>query len=289
MASVHDDDASDELAPRHILEVLTVPELSADFTDRVMGGLMPPRIERRVIDRSRLPWLVAGVSTCAAAVAIALLIRPSAVAPPVPPVSAPQVAAPVEHVASVEHTAVVDRAPVESPRRGNVVLAITPADATVRIDGRLVVGPSPFVITNLVTGVHAIEVEHDGFEPWVREIDGPDVTLELSIVLQPRAAAPELVPDIAAFVPSKAKSKPAAVSAPSPDGAVSMLRVGTDPGSAPAVISLDGKRIGTTPVVNTKVTPGKHRVKWEWPDGRVVQKTVDFVAGHMHTLRAGPT
>lgn len=71
-----------------------------------------------------------------------------------------------------------------------------------------------------------------------------------------------------------------------PDPALATLRIGTDSGAPPAKIYIDGKFIGTTPQFNSKVKPGRHKVKWKWSSGKVVTRMVIVAAGETKVLKA---
>ncbi len=45
-----------------------------------------------------------------------------------------------------------------------------------------------------------------------------------------------------------------------------LLRIGTTPGTPPAVVELDGAEIGTTPLGGLLVEKGTHTVQFEWPE-----------------------
>lgn len=65
---------------------------------------------------------------------------------------------------------------------------------------------------------------------------------------------------------------------------VATLRLGTKPGSPPAKVSVDGKPVGTTPIVALKVSPGTHTVSFKWP-GKRYSITVDVEADESKTIR----
>lgn len=310
MVDAHDDE-SDELAPRHVLEALTVPELPYDFADRVMGSLQAAPTVAVVPRRSALPWVLAACTSVLALAATLLLVwalreRASAPPPAVEPalvVAAPAPAAPLPTT------------PVAAPQElGHLVLTVDPHDATVRIDGQEIPGPSPFVATNLAVGRHELTVEHAQRLPWTRTIDVPVGELALPIVLgaapveaddtvestarvtvmpraKSRAASPGLKDPFA--TPS---SDPLATDEGSPDlmdpftkptKGKGTLRIGTDPGLGPAKVLVDGKAVGTTPIASLKVTAGRHRITWIWPDGRETIQVVDVVADETQLVRGG--
>ena len=308
MGDAHDE--LDELAPRHVLEALTVPDLPYDFADRVMGSLQaspsvmpPPR-------RSALPWVIAACTT-AIAIAATLMIVWLLPRNPEPPIV---IAAPEAPHAIPLAVATPIATPPAAPQLGHLVLTVEPRDAIVRVDGQSIAGPSPFVATNLVVGRHAIAVERDGFETWSRTIDVPSGELDLPIALVavPPAIVEPTKPTATVrvrgrdattstglkdpFHKSDDSSDPLASGEGSPDlmnpfvpGAekTATLRIGTNPGAGPAQIFVDGKLIGMTPIGGLKVAPGKHRVKWKWPDGRQVIATVTIADGETKIVKNG--
>jgi hypothetical protein len=91
--------------------------------------------------------------------------------------------------------------------------------------------------------------------------------------------------------PSRPTSKPKQPKQPTPPkppvAKTSTLRIGTNAGIAPAQVFVDGKLVGTTPVGGYKCSPGKHKVKWKWPDGREVNTVVDVADGETKTIKNG--
>jgi hypothetical protein len=65
------------------------------------------------------------------------------------------------------------------------------------------------------------------------------------------------------------------------------LRLGVVAGMRAATVSIDGRVVGMTPIANHKVTPGKHRIRWDWDDGRVFEQTIDIAAGDVMLLKGG--
>lgn len=64
------------------------------------------------------------------------------------------------------------------------------------------------------------------------------------------------------------------------------LRLGTNAGSPPADVSVDGKPVGRTPIVSLKVSPGEHTVVFQWPSKRR-SFTIDVEADESRIVRAG--
>ncbi|MEX1369492.1 MAG: PEGA domain-containing protein, partial [Nannocystaceae bacterium] len=84
------------------------------------------------------------------------------------------------------------------------------------------------------------------------------------------------------------KSKPKPKPKPKPVAKTSTLRLGIKGGVLPAKAYVDGKYVGTTPVLNVKVTPGKHTVKFTWTDGRAAQTiNVNVADGATEVVKGG--
>ena len=87
---------------------------------------------------------------------------------------------------------------------------------------------------------------------------------------------PEVKPNNGGTRPkSRPKSKPKAKTA--------TLRFAPKPGVPPAKVYVDGSYAGTTPMLNFKVTPGKHTVKFTWASGRA-PKTQSITVGDRETM-----
>ena len=72
-----------------------------------------------------------------------------------------------------------------------------------------------------------------------------------------------------------------------PSAKEAKVRIGTAHGVPPAKVYIDGWFLGTTPVTEHTVKPGRHRVKWVWSDGRTVTQSVTLVGGTTKVLKAG--
>ena len=202
------------------------------------------------------------------------------------------------------------------------MLAVEPKDALVWVDGAPVVGPSPFVATNLPPGAHLIVIERDGHTPWSRRLQLPEGALELSIELTPvptrevptrdvphRSSRPATAPTTASpdlldpfahrddrLDPARGSSgvaEPAGQDPPDmkdPFGAEptgeGTLRIGVEVGAAPAEVFVDGKSVGFTPIASVRVQAGRHKVRWEWNDGRKITKIVSIEADVATVIRA---
>jgi hypothetical protein len=67
----------------------------------------------------------------------------------------------------------------------------------------------------------------------------------------------------------------------------STLRVGVLPGARPATVTIDGHVVGTTPIANHRVTPGEHRIRWDWDDGHSFAQTITIADGEVQLVKGG--
>jgi serine/threonine protein kinase len=74
---------------------------------------------------------------------------------------------------------------------------------------------------------------------------------------------------------------------PPTTGKTATLHIGTNKGVEPAEIYIDGTRRGKTPLANIKVTPGRHTIKFKWPDGREATRRVDVPDGGTEIVKMG--
>ncbi len=102
------------------------------------------------------------------------------------------------------------------------------------------------------------------------------------------ATTPSTPPATPSRPPQTKPKQPKPPAPPKPTLAkTSTLRIGTNPGVLPAQVFVDGKLVGTTPIGGFKVSPGKHKVKWKWSDGREVTMSVDIADGETKLIRNG--
>jgi hypothetical protein len=376
-----DDDRDDEpvLPEPELLAAWQVPPASPDLTDRVLAHVeaaLPmstvtalPRGPRR----GGLSLAVVGVAMVAAAALVLGLAQTWSRAPePLPPPAA-VTAPPLD----------AEAGPAPAHAGATLVVHTTPRDATVRLDGAPLSGPSPFVASSLVPGPHRLEVERDGYLPQSRTLEGgmplelpvelalrevvlmisvdppkasvslwaderstplggdgarhvlirePDVRYELEATAPgylPRriplafgggpdeAVTLHLVPDPEAAPPARTsktgwtghpdlKNPFARGGDPPASGPTSFgmkdpfrakderaaepatLRIGTERGATWATVFIDGKSVGATPVMNAKVTPGHHTVRWEWADGSSTTAKITVSAGETRTVKGAP-
>jgi hypothetical protein len=101
-----------------------------------------------------------------------------------------------------------------------------------------------------------------------RDVEGPEVAQEPS---EP-AIEPDEAPVEGARAPKLRRTHPARPAA----GATGTLLINTIPWS---VVYVDGRRVGTTPIVALELAPGSHRLVCESADGRRAERTIRIVAG----------
>lgn len=265
---------------------------------------------------------------------------------------------------------------------GAVTLAVTPPDAKVLVDGKPIEGESPFIVTDLAVGKHALTVKKDGYMPLQKEFvlskaalpmqfglqhrdvtliletdpkgasvnlltDGkaspmgaggseyklsrvPGVKYEVEAVLRgyksrrqeltfggtdtekvsitlsrdgsiadagtpaptptsPPATSPPAAskPKPASTRPSRPKPRPTKPKPKTSQAKTSTLRIGTLSGVAPAKVFVDGSPKGNTPLSKVMVTPGRHKVVFQWPNGKRVTKFVEVADGGSAIVRGG--
>ncbi len=151
-------------------------------------------------------------------------------APPAPP---PPAAAPAR--ASSGRAAAAESG-------GRVLVRSTPAGARVVVDGRDR-GISPAEVRGLTNGPHTVRVVREGFE-----------AVERTIVI----TAADPAQNVTIPMPPVSASRPGV--APAPAGAAE-LRIESRP--AGADVFIDGRLVGTTPMVVSGVAAGAHAVRME--------------------------
>jgi serine/threonine protein kinase len=144
---------------------------------------------------------------------------------------------------------------------GQLVVRSTPTRAGVMVDG-VWRGRSPITVRGLSVGTHSVRVVEDGYVSETRRVAvdaraaGTTVSFQLS-----RVRGPER--------PAAAVSRPGAKT-----GA---LRVESRPSGAAVLI--DGRVVGTTPLLISDLEPGQHQVRLELPGHRPWATTATIVAG----------
>jgi len=162
--------------------------------------------------------------------------RPATAAPPV--ASTPPAPAPVPL-----RPAAADESAVRSTGRVNV--RSTPAGARVSVDGRDV-GVTPFTLAALARGSHVVRITHQGY-----------VAAERRVRIGSNQPAQSIEVDLVATRPARGAAPPPAT----PERTSGSLMVDSRP--AGARVFVDGKLVGTTPLLIDAVAVGDHAVRLE--------------------------
>jgi serine/threonine-protein kinase len=126
------------------------------------------------------------------------------------------------------------------PIAGSLLVRSTPLGARVLVDGREY-GRTPLTVGNLSRGSHNVRVIRDGYEPDDRQVTVTSAQRAHSMTVR-------LSPQRVAAVASAGSRPPAPSAAP--------LTVESRP--AGAAVFLDGRLVGTTPLVVADVAVGEH-------------------------------
>ena len=197
---------------------------------------------------------------------------PPAATPPPAPAAVLKPAAEAERARQPEPAAPRARAP--QPERtpvvlGRLVVRSVPAGARVTVDGRDA-GVTPASVRDLAVGSHVIRIAHQGYVTAERRVrirtaqpaQSIEVDLEASRPVR-RAVAPPAAPERTSGLPADA-----------PGAKAGSLMVDSRP--AGASVFVDGRMVGTTPLLLDAVTAGEHSVRLElngfraWTSGATV-------------------
>lgn len=178
-------------------------------------------------------------STTAPEVGVSPVVAVSAPAP-APPVVRPTVAPPVE-----------PDAPVAT---GRLRISSTPAQASVRLDGRLL-GPTPQEVEVTAGQPHYLAIERSGYQRVEEEltVDGGEAR-EVTIRLKALEGRPKATPP------------PVATNA-----APGFLSVETEPWTK---VSVDGEPLGSTPLFKKRLAAGRHELVFINEGANVSEKRV---------------
>lgn len=320
MITEHDDDDDRDDAPalpeRGVLDAWRVPAPAPALTDRVLAHVeaalplaaVAPRPV--ALPRSGARLVVVGVAMLAAAAVVLGVAQAWRRPPATEPVSAAVAAPPLD----AEPSPVVPSA--EDPALAREALAPPPAPTPAPT-------PTPSVPHDLddpfrdasrgalahtdePTPVASIGLE-DPFAGAVppRPAPAPSPSLDPSEgspdlrnpfdrrddAARTRATEDPIAPELEGVLidppPGDAAERGTKGGKAPPDDAAktATLRIGTAKGQTWAVVFIDGARVGATPIMNAKVTPGRHRVRWEWADGASSELVVELEAGEVKTLK----
>jgi len=149
---------------------------------------------------------------------------------------------------------------------GRLVVRSTPADASVKIDGRAR-GATPITVRDLPLGAHTVEVSHAGF-----------ATRTEHVTLTSVAASKTLTLDLQADAPAPAQAPPAGRSS----ATVGSIYLDSRPTGAR--IFLDGKDIGRTPATLSDIKAGSHPLRFELAGYKTLSTTVTVRPGQQERV-----
>jgi serine/threonine protein kinase len=169
--------------------------------------------------------------------------------------------------------------PATPPTVGSLLVRSTPLGARVVVDGREY-GRTPLTVGNLLRGAHSVRVIRDGYvvDERLVTITSAQRSHSVTVRLSPERAAPAVNGKSAAnartsTVSPRATASPGPPTSARPSGeagrsaATNAARPASAPGAAPlavesrpvgAKVFLDGRFVGTTPVVLPDVAAGEH-------------------------------
>jgi hypothetical protein len=140
---------------------------------------------------------------------------------------------------------------------GSLLVRSTPAGARVFVDGREY-GQTPVTVANLVRGAHRVRVARDGYITDERQVTITSAQRAHSVTVRLAAERPEPArqpaPTQAPAAVRTAGTSPAAP--PVPQSGAGLLTVESRP--AGAQVFIDGRLVGTTPLVLPDVPVGDH-------------------------------
>lgn len=197
---------------------------------------------------------------------------PSITAQPAPPVALAPAAAPgapssTPAPATTPAAAAPLQAPVPSrpqpaapaPVAGTVVVRSTPPGAQIFLDGKRA-GTTPATLSDLAPGPHAIRLAREGYVTVERQVSVSANRLSQSVTVQ--LARPRV------------ETRVATVAQQAQTGAISV-----DSRPTGASVFIDGKLVGTTPLVVEAVAAGEHSVRLELGTFRPWSAPVSVVGG----------
>lgn len=182
--------------------------------------------------------------------------------PPAPPSRpAPEAARPAERPRST--TVEPKRNPVVV---GRLLVRTSPAGARVLLDGQDV-GVTPLTLRSLPFGTHTLRVTREGYESESRRV-----------IISTAQPAPSLIVDL-----TRTRGGVAAAGGPDSRFTASLAVESRPPG---ANVYLDGRRIGTTPLVLDAAPTGSHALRLELDGYRRWTSSVRVAAGERNRVTA---
>jgi hypothetical protein len=164
-------------------------------------------------------------------------------------------------------------APAPAPP-GRMLVRSLPPGARVRVDGQAR-GETPVAVRGLTLGPHTLTVTAPGLPAWEREVtltaDRPAQSFEVGLGAAGAGEAPAVAAPAPPTQTSPADQGPAA--------AAQGPAVQIDSRPAGAQVWLDGRLVGTTPLVFRGVDAGSHAIRLELPGYRSWTTSVNVAPG----------
>lgn len=183
------------------------------------------------------------------------------------PVSPPPSSRPAPPSASPTAVPGRDRAAART-ETGRILVRSTPAGASVTVDGRDV-GSTPVTVRDLARGTHVLRIAHQGY-----------VTAERRVRISTAQPAQSIAVDLVAARARREASAPPA----GPERTSGSLMLDSRPTGARVLV--DGKLVGTTPMLLDSIAVGDHAVRLEL-DGFTPWTTTARVTGGERTRVSG--
>jgi eukaryotic-like serine/threonine-protein kinase len=160
---------------------------------------------------------------------------------------------------------------------GRLLIRSTPDGASVSVDGRDY-GKTPATVRDLARGPHQVRVTRDGYAAQERRVvisaSRPSQSVNVAMVPTPAPRTPRSA--------AAASAPPAGT--PATGRATGVLAVDSRPTGAR--VFLDGKPIGTTPLMAPSVPPGEHTIRLELDGYRPWTSSVRMVAAESNRVTA---
>jgi len=143
----------------------------------------------------------------------------------------------------------------------SLLVRSTPEGATVSVDG-VARGVTPLPVRDLALGDHDVVVSRPGYLAAERRVtltsDRPSRSIELNLTAEPaaRVAPPQRPVPVATTGTLVIESRPAG-----------------------ATVTVDGNRVGVTPLTMATIAPGRHSVRLEREGYRTWATTIDVKGG----------
>jgi PEGA domain-containing protein/protein kinase-like protein len=160
---------------------------------------------------------------------------------------------------------------------GRLLIRSTPDGASVSVDGRDY-GKTPATVRDLARGPHQVRVTRDGYAAQERRVvissSRPSQSVNVAMVHTP---APS---------PSRSATAAPALPAGTPTTGRATGALAVDSRPTGARVFLDGKPIGTTPLMVPSVAPGEHAIRLELDGYRSWTSSVRMVGAESNRVTA---